>query len=80
MGTLDGKVIIITGAARGQGEAEAELAAQAGAKVVVTDIIDGESVAKKSTDFSFNTMSLRLSSGAKLFNKHWLNTVASMVW
>jgi len=47
MGTLDGKVIIITGAARGQGEAEAELAAQAGAKVVVTDIIDGESVAKK---------------------------------
>ncbi|NDG65800.1 MAG: SDR family oxidoreductase [Actinobacteria bacterium] len=47
MGTLDGKVIIITGAARGQGEAEAELAAHAGAKVVVTDIIDGESVAKK---------------------------------
>jgi 3alpha(or 20beta)-hydroxysteroid dehydrogenase len=47
MGTLVGKVIIITGAARGQGEAEAELAAQAGAKVVVTDIIDGESVAKK---------------------------------
>ncbi|MEY5152704.1 MAG: hypothetical protein RLZZ551_1253, partial [Actinomycetota bacterium] len=36
MGTLDGKVIIITGAARGQGEAEAELAAHAGAKVVVT--------------------------------------------
>jgi len=47
MGTLDGKVIIITGAARGQGEAEAVLAAQAGAKVVVTDIIDGQHVAKE---------------------------------
>jgi 3alpha(or 20beta)-hydroxysteroid dehydrogenase len=47
MGTLDGKVIIITGASRGQGEAEAVLAAQAGAKVVVTDIIDGQHVAKE---------------------------------
>lgn len=47
MGTLDGKVIIITGAARGQGEAEARLAAAAGAKVVVTDIIDGQGVANE---------------------------------
>ncbi|KXF56472.1 hypothetical protein AXA44_34595 [Rhodococcus sp. SC4] len=38
MGILDGKVAIITGAARGQGEAEARLFATEGAKLVLTDI------------------------------------------
>ena len=37
---LDGKVALITGAARGQGEAEARLLAGAGARVVVTDVLD----------------------------------------
>ena len=39
MPALDGKVAIITGAARGQGEAEARLFAAEGARVVITDVI-----------------------------------------
>ncbi len=39
MGRLDGKVVIVTGAARGLGAAQAELLAQEGAKVVATDIL-----------------------------------------
>jgi 3alpha(or 20beta)-hydroxysteroid dehydrogenase len=38
MSTLDGMVAIITGAARGQGEAEARLLTKHGARVVLTDI------------------------------------------
>jgi len=47
MGRLDGKVAIITGAARGQGEAEARLFAAEGARVLLTDVLDdvGEKVA-----------------------------------
>lgn len=39
-GRLDGKVVLITGAARGQGATEARQAAQRGATVVVTDVLD----------------------------------------
>ena len=39
-GRLAGKVAIITGAARGQGEAEARLFAAEGAKVVLGDVLD----------------------------------------
>jgi len=48
MARLDGKVAIITGAARGQGAAEAELFAAEGAKVVLTDVLrdEGEATAK----------------------------------
>ena len=48
MGRFDGKVAIVTGAARGQGEAEARLLASEGAKVVLGDVLDdlGEAVAK----------------------------------
>jgi 3alpha(or 20beta)-hydroxysteroid dehydrogenase len=44
-GRLDGKIAIVTGAARGMGEAEARLFAAEGASVVVTDVLADEAVA-----------------------------------
>jgi 3alpha(or 20beta)-hydroxysteroid dehydrogenase len=45
MGRLDGKVAIISGAARGQGEAEARLFAEEGAAVVLGDVLDDRGAA-----------------------------------
>lgn len=47
-GRLDGEVALITGAARGQGEAEARMFAREGAQVVLADIRDelGQKVAR----------------------------------
>ncbi|MFG2331225.1 glucose 1-dehydrogenase [Streptomyces sp. NPDC048604] len=42
MTSLDGKVVIVTGAARGQGAAEAALLTAAGARVVLTDVREEE--------------------------------------
>lgn len=46
-GRVAGKVALITGAARGQGEAEARLFASEGAKVILADVLDepGQAVA-----------------------------------
>jgi 3alpha(or 20beta)-hydroxysteroid dehydrogenase len=52
-GAVEGKVAIITGASRGQGEAEARMFADEGASVVVADVLDepgqkvAESIGKK---------------------------------
>jgi 3alpha(or 20beta)-hydroxysteroid dehydrogenase len=49
MGKLDGRVVLVTGAARGQGEQEARLFREEGARVVVADVLDdqGEALAKE---------------------------------
>jgi 3alpha(or 20beta)-hydroxysteroid dehydrogenase len=49
MGKLDGRVVLVTGAARGQGEAEARLFVDEGARVVLADVLDerGERLAEE---------------------------------
>jgi 3alpha(or 20beta)-hydroxysteroid dehydrogenase len=49
MGRLEGKVAVVTGAARGMGEAEARLFAAEGASVVVADVLDDEASAVASS-------------------------------
>jgi cyclopentanol dehydrogenase len=78
MGRLDGKVAIITGAAMGQGEAEAKLFASEGAKVVVTDIAveEGQAVVE----------AIKAAGGDAIFIKHdvaneeeWKNVIKTTV-
>ena len=49
MGRLDGKTVILTGAARGQGEAAAQIFAKEGARLLLSDVLsdEGERVAAK---------------------------------
>src|SRR5581483_7599717 len=44
MGRFDGRLVVVTGAARGQGAAEAALLRREGAEVVACDVADGEGV------------------------------------
>jgi 3alpha(or 20beta)-hydroxysteroid dehydrogenase len=46
MDALTGRVAVVTGAAQGQGAAEARLLAEHGAHVVITDVKDGAAVAE----------------------------------
>jgi len=45
MARVDGKVVVVTGAARGQGAAEVTALARAGATVVATDVLDEDGLA-----------------------------------
>jgi|tagenome__1003787_1003787.scaffolds.fasta_scaffold20938032_3 3alpha(or 20beta)-hydroxysteroid dehydrogenase len=47
MDEMTGRVAVVTGAARGQGAAEARLLAEHGAHVVITDLIDGSALAEE---------------------------------
>lgn len=58
MGRLNDKVAIVTGAARGQGEAEARLFAAEGARVVLADVLDD--VHKVAADIGDDVISLHL--------------------
>ncbi|SDI54461.1 3alpha(or 20beta)-hydroxysteroid dehydrogenase/cyclopentanol dehydrogenase [Arthrobacter cupressi] len=66
MGRVQGKVTIITGGARGQGESHARLFAQEGASVLVTDMLDesGEAVARdlRHSGFDVHYMHLNVAS------------------
>ncbi len=55
MGMLDGKVAIVTGAARGTGEATARLFVREGAQVLLADILDepGEALAMLASAVAF---------------------------
>ena len=45
MNTLEGRLAIVTGGARGQGEAEARLLAHHGAAVIIADVLEAEGAA-----------------------------------
>ncbi len=60
MARLDGKICLITGGARGQGEAEARMFKQEGAKVWICDVLDqeGEALARE-LDIEYRHLDVR---------------------
>jgi len=58
MGTLEGKIAIVTGAARGNGEGAAQVMAREGATIVLTDILDlVHKTAKSISDHDYKAVS-----------------------
>jgi len=67
MGRFDGKVAIVTGAGRGQGEVEARMLAAEGATVVLGDVLDDEGAAvAKDIGASATYVHLDVMSGGRL--------------
>ena len=62
MSRLDGKIALITGAAKGQGEVEAKLFAKEGAQVILSDILDadGSKVESEITELGGDALYKRL--------------------
>ena len=73
MSRLNGRVVLITGAAKGQGAAEARLAAAEGATVVVADI-DDEEGAEIAGEVGGSYVHLDVTSAAS-----WADVVSSIV-
>ena len=75
MGRLDGKVALITGGARGQGEAAARMFVSEGAKVAITDILDDEGKAvAESLGTAAHYLHLDVTN-----ETHWTDSVAETV-
>lgn len=75
MTSLDGKVALITGAARGQGAAEARLFAKRGAKVMLCDVLDAEGQAV-AAEIGANAAYMRLDVTSE---SGWKDAVAATV-
>ena len=84
MSDLDGRVVIITGAARGQDEAEARLLADNGASVVLTDVLaeHGKAVAADIGDghASSTRMCRSRTAGTRWSRPPCASSVASTCW
>lgn len=76
MGRVQGKVTIITGGARGQGESHARLFAQEGASVLITDMLDelGEAVAAELRGSGHDVHYLHLNVSSE---DDWKNVIAA---
>lgn len=74
MGRLENKVVLITGASRGQGAAEATLFAQEGASVYITDVLeeDGQILADDLTKLGLKATFIKLDVSS---NKDWKNVI-----
>lgn len=74
MGRLDDRVVLITGAARGQGEAHARRLAAEGARVVLTDVLD-EQGNRVAADISSDAIYLSLDVASEEAWKDAVNVV-----
>ena len=75
MGRLEGKVALITGAARGQGEAQARLFVEEGARVLLGDVLE-DRVRKVADSLGEASVALRHDVGAE---ESWGRAVATAV-
>ena len=73
MGNLEGKIILITGAAKGMGAVEAGMAVERGATVILSDVIDDQ---LEATASALNSPFTHLDVTSK---SDWENTITQMV-